>query len=149
MDNIEYAKGWRPDEGDTLVGIITAVDSGWSGYRNGNYPIITVQPEDGGDEVAVHCFHAALFNRVMSLRPKVGERIGVQYQGKRESKENPRNTVAVYALRLDRPNDDPYARIAASQPDPPQAPPATDVPADVSDFKPDENTAPADDDIPF
>lgn len=148
-DNMQYAAGWKPEEGAVLVGEITAVDSGWSDWRNANYPIITVAPEGGGDEVAVHCFHAALFNRVMSLQPRVGERIGFQYQGKRPSKNNPRNTVAVYAVRLDRKNDNPYERIRQSQPDKPQAPPQSDIPADAEDFAPGNGDAPADDDIPF
>jgi hypothetical protein len=145
---LEYAKGWKPDEGAVLVGTVTAVDSGYSEYR-GNYPIVTIRPEDGGDEVAVHCFHDGLFNRMMSLRPNVGERVGIQYKGKRASKQNPRNTVAVYVVRMDRRDDDPWSRIAPPQgrPQAPQTAPASDVPADTSDFAP--PSVHDDDDIPF
>jgi hypothetical protein len=153
--DLEYAKGWKPEEGDVLVGTVTNVDFGWSEYR-GEYPIITVQPEGGGDPVALHCFHDALFNRMSSLRPGIGERIGVQYKGKAPSKSNPRNTVARYVVRIDGRSTDPWAgrtqpeRQARPAAVPPTGAPvdAPDAPADASDFAA-PNAAPADDDIPF
>lgn len=151
--DMNYASGWKPDEGDTLIGTVVSIDFGWSNYTNAEYPIVTVQPE-GTDKpdarVAVHCFHTALLNRIMSLRPTEGERIGIQYKGKEPSKDNPRNTVAKYVVRLDR-KGDPWAGRARpeQQARPAQAPPESDIPASAEDFTDARPASPGDDDIPF
>lgn len=150
--DMEYAPGWKPDEGDVLVGTVVGIDFGWSQYQDDEYPIITVQREgtEGKDgQVAVHCFHMALKSRILAMRPVAGERIGFQYKGKRPSKDNPRNTVAQYVVRLDRKTDPWAGRTRPTQQARPAqaAPVESDVPADASDFTPDMGKQ--DDDIPF
>lgn len=102
---LDYAEGWNPSEGDVLIGTITDLGLGWSDWRGGNYPIVTIQPDrDGaGNElapVALHCFHHSLFARVTALRPIVGERIGVKFKGKSKTKDGKR-TVAQYVVRIE------------------------------------------------
>jgi hypothetical protein len=166
----EYAGGWVPEMGDVLIGKVTSLDIGWSKYpppSGSNYPIVTVRVEEGsterdgdiegngevkvGTEVAVHCFHAALRNKLMSLQPRAGERIGMQYQGKRPSKSDPSNEVAVYSVRIQGRSADIWAQMAPPQQ---QAPAPThggfvphDVPASVADFTPPAQDG--GDDIPF
>ena len=96
--NLETAEGWRPEEGDTVIGTVVVVDAGWSDFKNGYYPIITVQPDDGAP-VAVHCFHDVLEKRVTDLRPEPGDTIGIKYQGKRKTKDGNRE-VAIYTVRV-------------------------------------------------
>lgn len=99
--DLSYAQGWVPDDGAVLVGTVTDIAMGWSDFMNGHYPIVTVQPEDGGDPVAVHGFHAALFSQLKQLRPEKGERIGIKYEGQRPHKTNAKQTVAVYIVKID------------------------------------------------
>jgi len=139
--DLNYAEGWRPEEGDTLLGRVTDLSMGASTY--GRYPIVTVAPEDGGDAVAVHAFHTGLKNRLAELRPKVGERIGIKYLGKRPLKSNPANTVAVYIVKMDR-GADVWAEVGARV-----EVPASDVPIDASDFEPQGSPKADEDDIPF
>lgn len=144
--NLDYAPGWRPEEGDKVIGRITDIAMGRSNYGNRRYPIITVDDEENGP-VAVHCFHAALYNRMMELRPKVGERIGVQFKGIEPHKTEPSQTVAQYVVRIDGRSADVFGALAAEAPAPRVE---SDVPADVSDFAPAPSAdKPADDDIPF
>lgn len=158
-DSIEYAEGWRPEEGETLIGEVTGLDIGWSKYpppSGSQYPIVTVRDEDSGAEVAVHCFHAALRSKMTTLRPVLGERIGIQYKGKRASKTDPSQEVAVYVVKVQGRTADVWGSLAPAQPS--QAPvpthggftphPTSDVPADASDFAPQGATDDTDD-IPF
>lgn len=134
--NLAYAEGWQPEPGAVLVGNVTEVGTGWSDYMKGHYPIVTVQPEGKGNPapVAVHCFHAALLSRMMDLRPKVGERIGIKYEGQRPHKSIPGQSVSVYIVKVDGRTDasDVWNRVAQ--------PIGRDTPA---------VDTPADDDIPF
>lgn len=143
---LSYAEGWRPEEGDTLIGRVTEVATGRSQFGGGGkYPIITVQPEEGAP-VAVHCFHAALKARVLDLKPMPGERIGVKFVGKRPHKTDPSLTVADYIVKVEgRTTTDAYAGMEEP------AAPRTDVPVNPQDFAPASpaSQAQADDDIPF
>ncbi len=96
------AQGWRPEPGQVIVGEVTDVSRAWSDYRNGYYPIVTIQPEgDGNPEpVAVHAFHDVLLRRMVELRPKVGERIGIKFDGQRETKDGKRS-VSIYTVKID------------------------------------------------
>jgi hypothetical protein len=99
--NLEEAKGWRPEEGDTIIGTVTDVGRAYSDYTNDYYPLITIQPEGGDEEpVAVHAFHFTLKKRLTELRPEVGDYIGIKYHGTRPKKNNPKQTVAVYTAKL-------------------------------------------------
>lgn len=87
-DEFDFAGAWRPEPGDILKGSIVQLDMGYSEY--GNYPIVTVKPDDGGDDVAVHCFHEALRNKLQELKPDVGDSIGIKYFGEVDSKSGKR-----------------------------------------------------------
>lgn len=115
--NLDYAEGWKPDAGDVLVGRVTSVDAGWSDFMSGNYPIVTVQPEDGSAPVAVHCFHTALLNRVLNLRPVVGDRIGIKYDGTVPHQTVKGKTVAKYVVKVEGKDNAEglYNRMAAAQ----------------------------------
>lgn len=96
----EYAQGWRPEEGDRIAGKITELSMGYSEFRNANtgYPILTLVQDDG-EEIAVHCFHTVLENRVRELKPVPGERIEILFKGEKPTKDG-RRTMKVYAVRV-------------------------------------------------
>jgi hypothetical protein len=145
--NLNYAEGWRPEEGDTLIGTVTDVSIGRSNF-GGSYPIVTVQPDDGTAEVAVHGFHAALRARFMELQPEPGERIGIKFVAKEAHKSAPGQTVAKYIVRIEgRGTANVWGNLAADDkmaPVPQSDVPEGFTPVDTPPAKPD-----ADDDIPF
>lgn len=100
---IQIPEGWRPDEGDTLTGKVTALDKGWSDYASSFYPIVTIQP-DSGAAVNVHCFHHVLRNRMRAIRPGIGDRLTVTYHGQRDTKDGKRK-VSLYTVESDKPQD--------------------------------------------
>lgn len=79
------ARGWRPDEGDVLIGNVVSLT--WREARPDaeveRYPILTVRKDDG-EEVAVHAFHKVLRNELLDARPAVGARIAIKYEGMAE-----------------------------------------------------------------
>lgn len=89
-------EGWRPDEGDTLKGTVTELDWGWSDFQNASYPLVTLKTDNG--LVAVHCFHTVLKDRVMRIRPEIGDRLEITFDGKQPSKRNRGQEVAVYTV---------------------------------------------------
>lgn len=95
-----FAEGWRPNEGDRVVGRVVDVDSGWSDYTSSNYPIITVHDEETDKDVALHCFHHVLKKEVLKYKPQIGERIGVVYKGKVDSKDGLRK-IATYVVKVE------------------------------------------------
>lgn len=132
----EYADGWKPEEGDKIIGTVTDLALGWSDYKNANYPIVTIQPDDSElPPVAIHCFHTALERQMQLLRPTKGERIGIVYKGKRPTKNNPNNEVAVYIVRVEGRTADIWGQPEAQR----LAADRSDVPAPVD----------GDDDLPF
>jgi hypothetical protein len=155
-ENLDYAAGWRPDEGDVLTGTVVELSVGAGQW--GQYPIVVIRPEDGSD-VAVHAFHHSLRNRLLELKPRKGERIGIQYKGKRPSKSKPGQSVAVYIVRIDgRDADSAWENL---QPAGTPAPGQTRLPmnpqeiedtqqslVEASDYAPQPQNA-VDDDIPF
>jgi hypothetical protein len=96
----DLAQGWRPQEGDKLVGVVVDLALGWSDYSSGNYPIITIHDDEKDEDVAVHCFHYVLDKKVKELKPEVGERVGVVYKGTVPSKDGKR-TISVYDFRVE------------------------------------------------
>jgi hypothetical protein len=61
---IENAEAWIAEEGDSIVGIVTRVDTYDSGHGYGAYPVITIDVTEGtvgGKAIEVPCarsFHA-------------------------------------------------------------------------------------------
>lgn len=78
------APGWTPEPGDRIVGEVVEISERESDY-GGWYSIVTVETADG-DEIAIHCFHTVLANEIRAKAPRVGDRIGVKYNGVREPK---------------------------------------------------------------
>ena len=92
-------EGWRPKDGDVLIGSVTEVTRGWSDYADEYYPIVVVQPKGDGPPVAVHAFHQVLKNRLTELRPRIGEELGIKYVGQTRSKDGKR-TITVYIVKV-------------------------------------------------
>lgn len=104
----EAAAGWKPEAGDTLVGVVDNVKASQPN-QYGTYPIVTIRTEDG-EMVAVHCFHQTLKDRLLEKRPAPGERVAIQYIGTATSKtrtDSKGNPVEYhkYAVVVDRPTD--------------------------------------------
>lgn len=102
----DYAPAWRPEkEGDSILGTITTVSMGHSEY--GTYPIITVVTSDG-EMLAVHGFHGVLKQRLIEIRPKVDEVIGIKFIGHivPEDGEKGVNDYYAYKVIINRPDDD-------------------------------------------
>lgn len=118
---LDNARGWRPDIGEVLVGTVTGISKGWSEEGEKFYPIITIKPEgparvakvdkDGkaldeyettSDPVAVHCFHAVLYARIVELRPELGERIGIKFVKATEKiKGQKKSTPSIYNVKIE------------------------------------------------
>jgi hypothetical protein len=102
LDNLnkDFAEGWRPNEGDTIVGKVTDVSKGWSDQSSSWYPIVTVDDENSNTEKAIHCFHHVLKNKMVELQPKIGERIAVRFTGEVPTKDGKR-TVKTYKVSIE------------------------------------------------
>lgn len=99
MELESIPEGWRPKDGDVIIGTVQEVTKGWSDYTDTYYPIVVIKPDDG-DAVSVHAFHAVLRNRLTELRPVVGETLGIKYVGKQKSKDGKRD-VTVYIVKVE------------------------------------------------
>lgn len=109
----EGGEGWRPNPGDILTGTVLSINNRWSDWTNAFYPVLTIQPDGGGDPKSIHAFHAALFRRVLTLRPQEGERIGIKYHGEVENSDG-KTKSKIYTLKVDRApgsGHDPYAGL--------------------------------------
>lgn len=96
------AQGWRPQVGSELSGRVVGASIG-SGVIGDPYPIVFVLPDDATnsiDAVAVHCFHTVLKNKMMELKPDVGDRIYIRYMGDlgREAKTKGMSAPHIYAV---------------------------------------------------
>lgn len=142
--NLTPAEGWRPHEGAVLIGTVERIDAAWSDYIGGYYPLVVVAPDDGSASVAVHCFHDILRKRMMLLKPRVGERIGIKYHGQTKTQDGKR-TVSQYTVKIDGRDSDADVWGAMSDPTPrPQTTPTQQQQA----FE-ERTDNPTTDDIPF
>ncbi len=140
-----FAEGWRPEEGDKLVGKIVGLARGWSDQSESFYPIITIHDETLDKDVAVHCFHYVLKNRVTDLKPKIDERIGIKYDGTVPTKDGKR-TVAKYIVRVEGRDVDIWSQEAPPQ----QTAPVNSPGSGGDDTSLEQNAGESDDDdIPF
>jgi len=80
IDWTEFASNWKKFDtvGDSVVGLIVA--TGMDEYMGKRYPVLTLQTDDG-DTVNVPCTQKGLQARLAQLRPQVGVRIAISYQG--------------------------------------------------------------------
>jgi hypothetical protein len=97
--DLEYAEGWRPEPGDTVIGPILDLSQGWSDQTQTHYPIVTLHDDKTDKDVAVHCFHQVLRSKMNELRPMVGETIGIKFVEKRATKDGKRE-VSVYNVKV-------------------------------------------------
>ena len=98
------AVGWKPEEGDLLIGEVVGLSRGWSDYKDAFYPIVTIKPNDGSDPVAVHGFQFVLEDRFTALKPMVGEEIGIKVGPKVPTKDGKRS-VQTYTVKMNRSED--------------------------------------------
>jgi hypothetical protein len=92
-----WPEAWRPEPGDILVGRIDAYDVGHTNY--GPVRTVLLTQEDTGERVSVWLSSTVLLNLFEQHKPKPGERIGLKYLGKDETKGYHR-----YRLVVDRPD---------------------------------------------
>lgn len=109
------AAGWRPEPDDKIVGVIVDISEGAGDY--GSYPIVTVDPGDGAELVAVHAFHSVLKSELARLKPAVGDEIGIKYEGKKQGKNQTYDNykVALESARPRTPNWDAIGAEAAAE----------------------------------
>lgn len=101
------AAGWQPKDGDELQGVVVAIKSGASDFkekagRNPIYPIVFVLPEDSDTLVAVHCFQTVLENEMKSQRPMPGESIYIKRIGEALNAKKGQNPTIRYAVYVQR-----------------------------------------------
>lgn len=87
-DGFEHAAAWRPEPGDIIRGTVTELAWGYSEY--GEYPIVILQSNSGGESVAIHAFHTALRQRIEKLKPLSGDPLAVKFLGDVKSKDGKR-----------------------------------------------------------
>jgi hypothetical protein len=77
-DPFDFAEGWQPEPGSTVIGKVDTLDVGENQY--GRYPIVTIV-QDNGERLAIHAFHTVLRNAFKKTRPIPGVKIAVRYVG--------------------------------------------------------------------
>lgn len=149
-DTLESDAWIAKNPGDSITGVVTDLDVAWSDFRAqhskdpdaGNYPLITVQTEDGQTR-KIHAFRTVLFNEVMKRQPKPGEKIVVTFTGYGKEKSG-MNPPHIYTLQTpDRDPDATAKSVYGRIPGAPAPVAESDVPADT------EGLPGANDDIPF
>jgi hypothetical protein len=98
--NIRSARGWRPADGETVVGTVAAITSRESEY--GKYPVITLAADTDDPEtvnyVAINAFHSILKNGLYEVKPAVGSRLAVTYHGKIQPEKAGANAYHSYTV---------------------------------------------------
>ena len=78
-----YAPAWRPEQpGETLMGEVLEYSTAASQF--GACPVVTVVDENG-EAHSVWLLTAVLRSQFGKARPKIGERIGIRFLGRRIS----------------------------------------------------------------
>lgn len=113
------AEGWRPEDGDKIVGRVIACDTRDGSY--GEYPVVTLDVREGSTETrdgvrhpielpaerAVHAFHTILKGeiwtdgKVGAWRVHEGDTLGVRYNGKGRTRAG--NEIDNYRVIIERP----------------------------------------------
>ena len=91
----QYPESWVPQPGDLIVGGVLRYEIGRTPY--GTNPIVVLRDEENDEERAVWLLHSVLLNAFKTLRPRVGERIGIKRL------EDADKGYRRYVLRADRP----------------------------------------------
>lgn len=142
-----YPDSWKPGPGESIKGIVTALDARDGGF--GPYPILTIRQDDG-TELAVHGFHTVLKNEIIERRPAVGDPFEITYLGRKGDGGSYGNGYEAYRVggkdkefswdQFLSPEDRAEQRASSAAPPVEAAPAPAAVAAGVS---------PDDDDLPF
>jgi hypothetical protein len=135
------------EPGDRLKGKVTRTAVGRSSY--GEYPIVELEPDEGGGALSVHAFHQVFANELAKLDVKPGMRIGIKYLGE-TAKENGSGSYHDYVVATDEPEPEfDWARFRSKPDDPDDdAPSGSEVPADTQGL-PDGKLVDDDESVPF
>lgn len=103
--NIRSARGWKPNPGETLVGTVAHIGRRESEY--GAYPVVTLAADSPDDPeavnyIAVNAFHSILKTALYDIKPAIGSRLSVTYQGQIEGKRKDKdgNPVKYHAYTV-------------------------------------------------
>lgn len=78
-----YPESWRPEAGDTFVGVFQRLESGHTSY--GPAWIAVLADVQSGEERSIWLLHTALRNQFKRHAPAPGELVAVKYEGKATS----------------------------------------------------------------
>lgn len=138
------AEPWKPKPGDTLVGKVVELDTR-TGDEYADYPIVTVQTDDGRD-LAWHAFHAVAKAELARRRPVVGDVIGVKALGRPAGKSYENYKIVVEHATAQAGDGVDWAKIGMDAPE-------EDTSGDgwwpAENTKPAPFTEPTDGEIPF
>jgi hypothetical protein len=103
LDQVESdVVGWRPEPGDTIVGILVDITEGEGDW--GPYPLLSIKTLDG-ELVGIHCFHTVLKKEVTRKidreQMKIGDKIAVAYRGEGTAKGG-NNAPQMYRIAVKR-----------------------------------------------
>ena len=92
------------EEGARIIGKVRGFTKGFSKY--GPHLVVTIQNEENGETISVHCLHTSLRNQMLEADPKPGDRIGIIYVGDRVAETGKRKGTAYkeFRVRVDSPN---------------------------------------------
>ena len=95
--------------------VVVDIDMRDSDYGD-PYPIVTVERDGDGTELAFHGFHTIARRELAKKRPQVGDRIGIAYFGRGEPSKPGMSGAELYKIVVER-DDQPGDRLAASRSD--------------------------------
>jgi hypothetical protein len=104
----EWAETWKPSEpGDMLIGTLTGYDEAETDF--GTYTVAHIRDEEGVLR-GLWLMHSVLQDEWAEADPGRGERVGVQYLGKRSGSDF---DYHMWTVKVDRPEATPQEQSAA------------------------------------
>lgn len=101
---VEWAQAWDPDPRDMLIGTLEGYDEGDTKY--GTVSVARIREANGGLR-ALWFYHSVLKQEWKKANPDVGDRVGVQYLGKRTGKNH---SYHMWIVKVDRSGDRPETK---------------------------------------
>ena len=95
----EFAPTWKPEENETLTGVILRYRKAYSVYGN-LVDICEIKTKEGA-RFAIWLNSTVLLGKFRETNPKVGEKIAIRYFGKHPEKRYKRYAVAVDREQVD------------------------------------------------
>ena len=106
----EWAETWKPSEpGDMLIGTLTGYDEAETDF--GTYTVAQIRDEEGVLR-GLWLMHSVLQDEWAEANPGRGERVGVQYLGKRSGSDF---DYHVWTVKVDRPEEQPAGSNGSPQ----------------------------------